>query len=154
MIHLDVAKSFIKKKKNKTEPLSDEVPAACPMCGADVPEGAKECPKCEEPFTPEAFKVSDEERGSKKLFWAGVILVLIGGPGVSLGSWLHDLLKIPIGGDAFTVFGWLNELVSIVGIIILVVGIILLILSLPKINRADLEDEETGEAEEKEDQGG
>lgn len=142
------------KKKGKKEPASDTAPAVCPMCGADVPAGANECPKCEEPFTPEAFKLPEEERGSKRLFILGVILVLIGGPGVALGSWLHDVLKIPIGGDAFTTFGRLNETVSTVGIIILVVGIILLILSLPKVGKADPEDEETGETEEKEDQGG
>ncbi len=114
------------------------------MCGAAVPEGADECPKCEEPFTPEAFEkaLEKEEKGSKWLFISGVILVLIGGPGVALGSWLHDLLEIPVGGDAFTVFGWLNQLVSIVGIIILVVGIILLILSLPKLSKTEGEDEE------------
>jgi len=136
-----VAKSSAKRRKG---PKAEGKTSECPMCGAAVPEGADECPKCEEPFTPEAFEkaLEKEEKGSKWLFISGVILVLIGGPGVALGSWLHDLLEIPVGGDAFTVFGWLNQLVSIVGIIILVVGIILLILSLPKLSKTEGEDEE------------
>ena len=123
--------------------ISDEA-SSCPMCGESVPANAIECPNCEEPFSPEAFenKASDEEKGSKRLFWLGLILVLVGGPGIALGSWLHDLLNISIANyDNFASFGWANRLVSSVGIIILVVGIILLILSLPKL-RSDDEEEE------------
>jgi len=126
------------------------------MCGAAVPQGADECPKCEEPFTPEAFAKAreKEEKGSKWLFIIGLILVLTGGPGVALGSYLHDVMEIPIGGDAFTVFGWLNQLVAIVGIIILVVGIIMLILSLPKLSKHDEEDEEEPDQDSSHNQGG
>lgn len=118
----------------------------CPMCGESVPADAIECPNCEEPFSPEAFEVvaSKEEKSSKWLFWTGIILVLVGGPGVALGSWLHDLLQIPISDyDNFDSFGWANQLVSSVGIIILVIGIILLILSLPKLHPDDESEEET-----------
>ena len=67
------------------------------------------------------------------MFISGVILVLLGGPCVALGSWLHDLLRITIANyDNFDSFGWANKLVSTVGIIILVIGILLLILSLPR----------------------
>lgn len=79
---------------------------------------------------------------------------MIGGPGVALGSWLHDLLRIAVGGDNFDSFGWLNRLVSIVGIIILVIGIILLILSLPKVRKTEPEDKEISESDSTEDQGG
>ena len=114
---------------------SDEA-MSCPMCGEPVPANAIECPNCEEPFSPEAFgaKTSDKEKSSKRLFWLGLILVLVGGPGIALGSWLHDVLYISIANyDNFLSFGWVNQMVSAVGIIILVIGIILLILSLPKI---------------------
>ena len=114
--------------------------SSCPMCGEPVPADAIECPNCGEPFSPEAFEVKaqKEEKGSKRLFWLGLILVLVGGPGIALGSWLHDLLNISIANyDNFASFGWANKLVSSVGIIILVVGIILLILSLPKIQAED-----------------
>jgi uncharacterized membrane protein YcjF (UPF0283 family) len=150
-----VAKSFRNKKKN--ESLPDEIITVCPMCGTNVPDGVDECPKCGEPFTPEALNaaVEKEEKGSKWLFLTGLILVLIGGPGVALGSWLHDLLRITIAGyDNFESFGWANRLVSVVGIIILVVGIILLILSLPKLRKANPEDEEISESDVTGDQGG
>ncbi|MCK5309287.1 MAG: zinc ribbon domain-containing protein [Thermoplasmata archaeon] len=116
----------------------------CPMCGEPVPANAIECPNCEEPFSPEAFEIIEsDEKKSKFLFWLGLILVLVGGPGIALGSWLHDLLKVPIATyDNFDSFGWVNQLVSTVGIIILVIGIIMLILSLPKL-RPDDEEEET-----------
>jgi len=127
------------------------------MCGTIVPDGVDECPKCGEPFTPEALNagLTKEEKGSKWLFVAGVILVLIGGPGIALGSWLHDILRVTIAGyDNFESFGWANRLVSSVGIIILVAGIILLILSLPKSRKSDPEDEEIPENDVTEDQGG
>jgi len=129
---------------NKVESTSDEM-MSCPMCGESVPKDAIECPNCEEPFSPEAFeiKISKEEKGSKWLFWSGLILVLVGGPGIALGSWLHDVLYISIMDyDNFDSFGWANKLVSSVGIIILVIGIILLILSLPKIKSEEDEEEE------------
>lgn len=111
--------------------------ATCPMCGAEVQKNAIECKACGEPFSPEAFvkrKTGDVKRKrSKWLFYIGVILVLIGGPGVAFGSYLHDLLKVNIWGDNWESFGWVNVLVATVGIVILVIGIILLILSLPKL---------------------
>lgn len=108
----------------------------CPMCGATVPQDAVECPSCEEPFSPDAFeKIDKEGKRSKFMFFLGVALVLIGGLGFAGGSYLHDLLKIPIGTyDAFDVFGWVNKLVATVGIIILVIGIVLLLLSLPRLS--------------------
>jgi uncharacterized membrane protein YcjF (UPF0283 family) len=116
--------------------------AACPMCGAEVRQDAIECKACGEPFSPEAFKkrkTGDVKRKrSRWLFYIGAILILIGGPGVAFGSYLHDLLKIPIADyDNFESFGWVNVLVATVGIIILVIGIILLILSLPKLKAED-----------------
>ena len=105
----------------------------CPMCGSAVPPEAVECPSCSEPLSPEAFEVRGQmSKKSKLLFYSGVLLVLIGGPGVALGSWLHDILKIPIGTYDSWEWGWVNSLVAAVGIVILVIGIILLILSLPR----------------------
>ena len=123
----------------KVESIPDDI-ISCPMCGESVPSDAIECPGCGEPFSPEAFEsiVTKEEKGSKWLFWSGIILVLIGGPGIALGSWLHDLLQVPIADyNNFDSFGWANRLVASVGIVILVIGIILLILSLPKLHPVD-----------------
>ena len=127
---------------NLDQSTSDNI-TSCPMCGESVPANAIECPNCEEPFSPEAFEsMAKEEKSSKWLFWSGLILVLVGGPGIALGSWLHDVLQIPISDyNNFDSFGWANQLVSSVGIIILVIGIIMLILSLPKLSPEDEEEE-------------
>jgi|SRR5688572_22723363 hypothetical protein len=108
----------------------------CPSCGATVDKEAAECPKCGEIFEASALQVDAKEetktggRRERLLFYAGVLLVLAGGPGIAVGSWLHDLLRIPIGGQAFEAFGWVNRLVAAVGLVILIVGIVLLILSM------------------------
>jgi len=111
--------------------------AECPSCGAQVAVDAKECPRCGEIFSEELLEVEppvEEEkkpsRIEKLLFFGGILLVLAGGPGLSLGSWLHDALQIPIGGIAYAEFGWVNRLVAGVGLVVLLVGIVLLILSL------------------------
>jgi len=50
--------------------------------------------------------------------------------GIALGSWLHDVLQIPVIGDAYATFGPLNRLFAALGLLVLLVGIVLLILSL------------------------
>jgi len=122
----------------------------CPSCGASVDKEATECPKCGEIFEGSALQV-DAKEGSKTsgrrerlLFYAGVLLVLAGGPGIAVGSWLHDLLRIPIGGSAFDAFGWVNRLVAAVGLVILIVGIVLLILSMRLGSAAAEEDYDVG----------
>ncbi|HLE45755.1 MAG TPA: zinc ribbon domain-containing protein [Thermoplasmata archaeon] len=109
----------------------------CPSCGASVDADAKECPKCGEIFDEAALQTDTEaatpreaSRRERFLFYGGVLLVLAGGPGIALGSWLHDLLRIPILGSAFDAFGWVNRLVAAVGLVVLIVGIVLLVLSM------------------------
>ena len=111
--------------------------AECPSCGAQVAVDAKECPRCGEIFSEELLEVEPQVEEEKKpsrieklLFFGGILLVLAGGPGLSLGSWLHDALQIPIGGTAYEEFGWVNRLVAGLGLVVLLVGIVLLILSL------------------------
>lgn len=113
--------------------------AECPSCGAEVAIDAKECPRCGEIFSEELLRAEPDEasegeakpsRIEKLLFFGGILLVLAGGPGLALGSWLHDALQIPFVGDAYDAFGWLNRLFAAAGLVVLLVGIVLLILSL------------------------
>jgi len=113
--------------------------AECPSCSAVVPLDATECPRCGELFAEEAFEVEAAPDTAEKtaglrekfLFYTGIVLILLGGPGVALGSWLHDVLRIPYANyNAFDVFGPVNRLVAALGLIILIVGIVFLILSL------------------------
>ncbi|MCK4443547.1 MAG: hypothetical protein KAW09_03320 [Thermoplasmata archaeon] len=112
----------------------------CPTCGSTIPLDADECPDCGEVFALEDMEVRPGEaivekggRKEKILFYLGVILILVGGPGVALGSWMHDWFRIPFPSseyDAFDVFGPINRIVALVGLVILIIGIVFLILSL------------------------
>lgn len=110
--------------------------AECPSCGSEVALDAQECPNCGEIFSEELLQPPTEEdeakpsRVEKLLFYAGLVLVLAGGPGIALGSWLHDILRIPIIGNAYDEFGRVNQLFAAAGLIVLLVGIVLLILSI------------------------
>ncbi|TLZ65029.1 MAG: zinc ribbon domain-containing protein [Methanobacteriota archaeon] len=118
----------------------------CPSCGATVDKEATECPKCGEIFEVTEFHAEPKKEGrlgggrERLLFYAGVLLVLAGGPGIAVGSWLHDLLRIPIGGSAYEAFGWMNRGVAAVGLVVLIVGIVLLILSM-RLGSTTIEDD-------------
>jgi hypothetical protein len=133
--------------------------AECPTCKAIVPIDAPECPQCGELFETEAptgssvaspaptASYDDEEPSERKtgfrekfLFYAGIFLILLGGPGIALGSWLHDELRIGVGEfTAFDAFGPWNRLVTAIGLIVLIVGIVCLILSLRFSRPSDVE---------------
>jgi uncharacterized membrane protein YcjF (UPF0283 family) len=64
------------------------------------------------------------------LFYTGIVLIMIGGPGLAFGSWLHDVLSIPIIGETYAAFGWINVMFAVAGAIAMIVGIIMLVLSM------------------------
>ena len=64
------------------------------------------------------------------LFFSGVVLTLAGGIGLAMGSFLHDLLRLRIGGTAWTVFGPVNLFWMGIGVVILTVGVGVLVASL------------------------
>jgi hypothetical protein len=141
------------------EPTTDLV-AECPTCKTAVAIEATECPRCGELFEQDigseapvagserASAAADEESADetktgfreKFLFYTGIFLILLGGPGIALGSWLHDYLEIAVGEfQAFEVFGPWNRLVTAIGLIVLIVGIVFLILSLRFSRPSDVE---------------
>ena len=107
--------------------------AECSSCGAKVRADAMECPQCGEIFSEDLLKgVSEGEkagRREKMIFYLGIVLILAGGPGIALGSLLHDTLQIPVIGSAYDEFGWVNRIVAAVGLVILIVGVVFMILS-------------------------
>ncbi len=147
-----MAKKAEKKGMSKEQGKQDVQMMNCPMCGTKVPADAKECPKCEEPFSEEAFSKARLSKSSKGFFWAGLLLMLAGGA-IAFGSWLYDLLGLDFVGESSPGFGWYNRLFALIGIIILVIGIIFLIISLSKMEKQDIEDMESSE-EEEQNQGG
>lgn len=142
------------KKRNKNEPAESVEMGECPTCGSSIPLDASECPDCGEVFDLEEFGVAPGEeivekggRKEKLLFYLGVILILVGGPGVAMGSWVHDWFRIPFPGPeyhAYDVFGPVNRFVAMLGLIILIIGIVFLILSLRSSKVVSDEDYEVG----------
>lgn len=110
----------------------------CPTCRAEVPDDALACPRCGQPFERlEGSGASAAQTGpavgprAKLLRYAGILLILLGGPGVALGSWLHDVLRISfMNYDSFDVFGPMNRLVLALGLLVMIAGVVLLIFSL------------------------
>lgn len=112
---------------------SDDDAVLCPSCSALIDAHARDCPECGERLTGDAIGDPGSEKGSRierALFYLGLGLVVVGGPGIALGSWLHDVLSIPVGGNAFAVFGPLNRFVAAIGLVVLIVGIVVLIISI------------------------
>ena len=64
------------------------------------------------------------------LFYIGLVLFLAGGPGLAVGTFAHDSLRINIVGNAYDAFGWMNQAVLGVGVVVLVIGVVFLILGL------------------------
>jgi hypothetical protein len=64
------------------------------------------------------------------LFFTGLVLSLLGGPGLLIGTVAHDFLRVPVIGNAYDAFGWVNQTFLGVGLVLLVVGIVFLILGL------------------------
>lgn len=143
---------FRRKKDEETEAAGEM--GECPSCGSKIPLDAEECSECGEYFALEDIEIEPagvivEKAGRKEkiLFYLGMILILLGGPGVALGSWLHDWFRIPLPGpeyDSYNVFGPVNVFVATLGLIILIIGIVFLIFSLRMSQVVTEEDYEVG----------
>jgi hypothetical protein len=85
-----------------------------------------------EPILDEAemIRTAGRVRRDRILFYSGAGLLILGGPIIALSSWLHDWFRVPIIGDSYTVFGWINFYFVIAGLIIFFIGIILFAVSL------------------------
>ncbi|MCK5547585.1 MAG: zinc ribbon domain-containing protein [Thermoplasmata archaeon] len=149
-----------------------EIPAdaeKCPNCGAEFEmegeEEVEEAPSAEieDEEEEEAEDLEEEEeeeleeeeaapvdrlanlKRDRILYYVGLALIGVGGPGLALSSWLHDLFRVPIVGETYGAFGWINVYFAIAGAIMLVVGIIFFILSLKGgiVTPEDIETHET-----------
>lgn len=64
------------------------------------------------------------------LFYLSLVLMTLGGLDFALGSYLHDLLRVPVIGKAYYVFGPVNVFYALVGVVLLFLGIALFVISL------------------------
>jgi len=69
-------------------------------------------------------------RRDRYLFFSGLILLLLGGPGLLVGSFGHDAFRVPVVGQAYDAFGWMNQTVLGLGIVLLVIGVLFTALAL------------------------
>lgn len=113
----------------------------CENCGSGIISEDGVCLFCDTPKKSgkkrrrEKVKRDDlpTERLEKVTMYLGLILVILGGPGIATLSYLHDWLRLPFPGpeyDTYAAFGPVNVLVAVVGLIILVIGIFFLVVSL------------------------
>lgn len=84
----------------------------------------------EDEIEAEVTVTSERLRRDRICFYAGAVLLLIGGPLIAFGSLLHDWFMVPLIGDTYTAFGWLNVTYAFVGFLILIIGIVLFAISL------------------------
>src|SRR5437870_12448451 len=96
---------------------SQDVVAECPTCKAVVALDATECPQCGELFDQEVAtggpgpaNVTASDRSSDQdgtvepksgfreefLFYTGIFLILLGGPGIARGPWLAAGMEIGV----------------------------------------------------------
>src|SRR3989442_5086221 len=61
-------------------------------------------------------------RWRRVVYYVGVFYVTVGGPGLVLGSFLHDLFRVPLFGESYAAFGRLNVGAVLIGMILLGVG--------------------------------
>jgi len=74
--------------------------------------------------------VESRLRRDRYLYYSGLVLLLVGIPGLLFGSWFHDIFRVYMIGEAFDAFGWINQMFALLGLILGILGIILLIISL------------------------
>ena len=68
------------------------------------------------------------------MFWVGIVFVIFGFYGGPILSYLHDALMIPMGPfTAYENFGWVNQLVAVVGTVVMIIGFVLVAWGLMKI---------------------
>lgn len=136
----------------------------CPECGAVFEEEGEEGTEVEladeedneeetleEGEETEEKEVAEKAKANKKIFWAGLITLLIGSQGVSLGSLVHNTFHLFTStpnkwnpGSA-KVYGYLDQMAGFIGIILTLIGLFLVILYIKKQNEEEKYREELKE---------
>jgi len=88
-------------------------------------------------------------RRDRILFHTGIVLLVLGGPGFLVATFAHDLLRIPLIGDAYDGFGWINVTFLALGVVCMAIGAALAALGLRGgvLSKAEIEELEAGGSE-------
>lgn len=100
----------------------------CPICGSgkySVETGdLVSCDDCGNVYIKKEF-VGKPEQNWKLKFWVGLIFIIIGDLGVALGSYVHNVYRWSPLGDLYLGYGWLDQMVGILGVVLFILGLIL-----------------------------
>ena len=107
--------------------ISDEATDGCPICGSGsftVESGdLVSCGDCGNVYIRKEY--GGAEQSWKWKFWVGLVFIVVGDIGIALGSYVHNVLEWSPLGSMYLGYGFLDQLVGIVGIVLFVVGLIL-----------------------------
>lgn len=114
----------------EAEPVPEVEPETAPAAEEEIAE-EPEVEVASEPVTePEPAFSAARLRRDRRLFFVGILLAALGGPGLVIGSLLHDLLRVPFVGQTYEAFGPLNVLAASIGGVLLVGGLVAIGVSL------------------------
>ena len=107
--------------------VSDEATDGCPICGSGsftVESGdLVSCGDCGNVYIRKEY--GGAEQSWKWKFWVGLVFIIIGDIGVALGSYVHNVLEWSPLGSMYLGYGFLDQLVGIVGIVLYVLALML-----------------------------
>jgi hypothetical protein len=101
--------------------------AGCPLCSSKI--YTKEsgdlvsCEDCGNVYVHKDFE--PEGQNWKWKFWVGLVFILVGNIGIALGSYIHNVLKWSPFGKMYLGYGWFDQTVGAIGIILFVLGLFL-----------------------------
>jgi len=114
----------------------------CPTCSGEAPKDiSKGCPVCgNSEYTVESGNLvacnecgnvyvrpqyEEKPQSWKWKFWVGLVFILFGNVGVALGSYVHNVVQWSPLGALYLGYGWIDQAVGILGIVIFILGLIL-----------------------------
>ena len=111
--------------------MDDEATDGCPICGSGrftVESGdLVSCGDCGNVYIRKEY--GGAEQSWKWKFWVGLTFIIVGDIGIALGSYVHNVVQWSPLGNMYLGYGWMDQLVGIVGIVLFVVGLVLFALS-------------------------
>ncbi len=106
---------------------SDEATDGCPICGSkmfSVESGdLVSCGDCGNVYIRKEY--AGIEQSWKWKFWVGLVFIIIGDIGVALGSYVHNVIGWSPLGNLYLGYGWIDQMVGILGIVLFTIGLLL-----------------------------
>lgn len=99
----------------------------CPLCSStefSVESGdLVSCSGCGNVYVRAEFEPPTQNWKWK--FWIGLVFILVGNVGVALGSYVHNVARWSPLGNLYLGYGWIDQFVGVIGIVLFILGLIL-----------------------------